>query len=187
MDQREGDTRRDIEGARAAMTEKIGMVEERARETMEGVKSTVDQAMEGFKQVQETMEGAKSAIDTIVETVKLTVDETVERVKGTADLIDQVQQYPWIMLGSAILMGYILGGLARETFSAPDRMPDRPHPNNTSAHDVHERSEAHQQEAKYPEAMIQCATCDQLIRQADMVQHSATCMRQGSPSHGGTP
>jgi ElaB/YqjD/DUF883 family membrane-anchored ribosome-binding protein len=120
MDQRGGDTRR--EDVRAAMTEKIGIVEERAQETIEGVKSTVDQALEGFKQVQGTMEGAKSAIDTIVETAKLTVDETVERVKGTADLIDQVQQHPWIMLGSAILIGYLLGGLARETFSAPDRM-----------------------------------------------------------------
>jgi hypothetical protein len=157
------------------MTEKIGMVEERAQETMEGVKSTVDQAMEGFKQVQETMEGAKSAIDTIVETVKLTVDETVERVKGTADLIDQVQQYPWIMLGSAILMGYILGGLARETSSAPDRRPDRPHPNNTSAHDVHEVSQAHRHESGNPAALMPCSTCGQMIRQADMVSHSATC------------
>jgi ElaB/YqjD/DUF883 family membrane-anchored ribosome-binding protein len=124
MDQRASDTRRDIEGARAAMTEKIGLVEERAQETIEGVKSTVDQALEGFKQAQETMEGAKSAIDTIVETVKLTVDETVERVKGTADLIDQVQQHPWIRLGSAILMGYILGGFARETPSAMPPLPE---------------------------------------------------------------
>jgi ElaB/YqjD/DUF883 family membrane-anchored ribosome-binding protein len=124
MDQRARDTRRDIEGARAVMTEKIGMVEERAQETIEGVKSTVNQAMEGFTQAQETMKGAKSAIDTIVETVKLTVEETVERAKGTADLIDQVQQHPWIMLGSAILMGYLLGGLARETLSAPDRIPE---------------------------------------------------------------
>jgi ElaB/YqjD/DUF883 family membrane-anchored ribosome-binding protein len=126
MDQRARDTRRDIEGARAVMTEKIGLVEERAQETIEGVKSTVNQAMEGFTQAQETMKGAKSAIDTLVETVKLTVEETVERAKSTADLIDQVQQHPWIMLGSAMLMGYILGGLARETFSAPDRKPDRP-------------------------------------------------------------
>ena len=119
MDQSEGDIRRDIEGARAAMTEKIGIVAERAQETMEGVKSTVDQAMEGFKQVQETVAGAKSAADTLIESVKLTVDETVERVNTTADLLDQVQQHPWIILGGAILLGYILGGLARETSSAP--------------------------------------------------------------------
>jgi ElaB/YqjD/DUF883 family membrane-anchored ribosome-binding protein len=112
MDQRGGDTRR--EDVRAAMTEKISIVEERAQETIDGVKSTVDQALEGFKQVQGTMEGTRSAIDTMAETAKLTVDETVERVKTTADLIDQVQQHPWVMLGSAILMGYILGSLARK-------------------------------------------------------------------------
>jgi hypothetical protein len=65
MDQRARDTRRDIEGARAAVTAQMGMVEERAQETMEGLKSTVDQAMEGFTQVQATLEGAKSAADTM--------------------------------------------------------------------------------------------------------------------------
>ncbi len=146
MDQRASDTRRDIEGARAAMTEKIGMVEGRAQETMEGVKSTVDQAMEGFKQVQDTVEGAKSAVDTIIESVKLTVDDTIERVKTTADLadlIDQVQQHPWLMVGSAILLGYILGGLAKGTSSAFGQMPERPRPDHASAHDGHEPSEVH--------------------------------------------
>ena len=150
MDQRASDIRRDIEGAHAVMTEKIGMVEERAQETMEGVKSTVDQAidqaMEGFKQIQETVEGTKSAVDTIIESVKLTVDETIERVKTTADLadlIDQVQQHPWLMLGSAILLGYILGGLAKGTSSAFGQMPERPRPDHASAHDGHEPSEVH--------------------------------------------
>ena len=119
MDQSKGDIQRDIEGARAAMTEKIGIVAERAQETMEGVKSTVDQAMAGFKQVQKTVAGAKSAADTLIDSVKLTVDETVERVHMTGDLLDQVRQHPWIILCGAILLGYILGGLARETSSAP--------------------------------------------------------------------
>jgi ElaB/YqjD/DUF883 family membrane-anchored ribosome-binding protein len=179
MDQRASDTRRDIEGARAVMTEKIGMVEERAQETMEGVKSTVDQAMEGFKQVQETVEGAKSTVDTIIESVKLTMDEAVERVKGTADLadlIDQVQQHPWLMLGSAILLGYILGGLARNTSSASGQMPDRPRPDQASAHDGHEPSEVHQQASGSPTAVMQCSTCGQMVRQADMASHSATCV-----------
>jgi hypothetical protein len=51
MDQREGDIRRDIEDRRAAMTEKVGMVAERAQETVEGIKSTLNWAMAGFKQV----------------------------------------------------------------------------------------------------------------------------------------
>jgi hypothetical protein len=46
------------------------------------------------------------------------VNETVERVKPTADLLDYVQQNPWLLVGSAILMGYTLGSLARENTSA---------------------------------------------------------------------
>jgi hypothetical protein len=127
MDHREGDIRGDIEGTRAAMTEKVDMVAERAQGTMEAVKSTADRAMVGFKQVQETVEGAKSAVNTVIESVKLTVEETVERVNTTADLLDQVRQNPSIMLGGAILLGYILGSLAMKASSAPGQMQDRSH------------------------------------------------------------
>ena len=110
MDHREGDIRGDIEGTRAAMTEKVDMVAERAQETMEAVKSTADRAMVGFKQVQETVEGAKSAVNTVIESVKLTVEETVERVNTTADLLDHVGRcdplrlYPW-ELGQERVLG----------------------------------------------------------------------------------
>jgi len=150
MDQREGDIRRDIEDRRAAMTEKVGMVAERAQETMEGVKSTINWAMAGFKQVQETMEGTTSAADTLIESVQLTVDETAERVNSTADLLHQMRQSPWIMLGGAILLGYILGSLAREASSAPGRMPDRSRSPNASVHDGHGLSETHEYARAYP-------------------------------------
>jgi ElaB/YqjD/DUF883 family membrane-anchored ribosome-binding protein len=145
MVQEASHTRRDIKDTRAAMTEQIGLVEERAQGTVEGLKSTVDQAMKGFKEMQATIEGAKSAIDTIVDTVQLTIDETVERVNTTvelADLIDQVQQHPWLLLGGAMLLGYTLGCLARDTSSVSSHMPDRPRPNHASAPDSHAPSEA---------------------------------------------
>jgi hypothetical protein len=90
--------------------------------------------------VQETVAGATSAVNTVIDSVKLTVDETVERVHTTADLLDQVQQHPWIILGGAILLGYILGGLARETSSAS--------PHKASAHNGHQPSEAYQQKVR---------------------------------------
>jgi ElaB/YqjD/DUF883 family membrane-anchored ribosome-binding protein len=126
MPQKESDIRQDIEGTRAAMTEKIEMVEERMQETMEGARSTVDSAMHGFKQIQETVEKAKSTADSIIESVKSTVDETIERAKYTSDLVAQVNQNPWIMFGTAALVGYILGSLAHEKSSDTRRMPDRP-------------------------------------------------------------
>ena len=175
MDHKVDDIRRDIEGTRAAMTEKVGMVAERAQETMEAVKSTADRAMAGFKQVQETVEGAKSAVNTVVESVKLTVEETGERVKTTADLLDQLRQNPWIMLGGAILLGYILGNLARNASSVPGRMPHRSRPLNALAHEGQRASEAQQHASGYPVAVVQCSTCGQMVRQADMASHSALC------------
>jgi ElaB/YqjD/DUF883 family membrane-anchored ribosome-binding protein len=118
MDQKPGDSQRNIEGQQAVMTENMGRVEERVQETVDGLKSSVHKAMEGFKQIQETVNGAKTAVDGMLESVKGTVNETVERVKPTADLLDYVQQDPWLLIGSAVLMGYILGILARENTSS---------------------------------------------------------------------
>jgi ElaB/YqjD/DUF883 family membrane-anchored ribosome-binding protein len=77
-----------IEDTRAAMTEKLDILEARVRETVEG---------------------AQSSVEEIVETVKDTVGETVETVKRTLDLPYQVDQHPWLMVGGATLAGYLLG------------------------------------------------------------------------------
>jgi hypothetical protein len=187
MDQREGDIRRDIGDSRAAMAEKVGIVVERAQETMGGVKSTINRAMAVFKQAQGTVGGTKSAADRLIESVKLTVDETAERVNTTADHLHQVRQSPWIMLGAAILLGYILGSLAREASSAHGRMPDRSRAHDASVHDGHELSEPHGQASEYPSAVMPCSTCGQMVHQADKVHHSTSCIGQGSTSQGRTP
>jgi ElaB/YqjD/DUF883 family membrane-anchored ribosome-binding protein len=109
MDQRTGHSERGIEELRAAVTENVGRVEKRVQETVDGIKSTVENALEGFKQVQETVDGAKGAVDEILEHVKGTVNDTAERIKPATDLLDYVQQNPWLLLGGAILMGYIAG------------------------------------------------------------------------------
>jgi phage-related protein len=111
MVQKESSLERDIEDTRAVMTEKIDMIENRVNETMEGTKATIDNVMEKVKGVQETIDTAKSTIDSILETIKHTMEETIERVKYTSTVIEQVDQSPWIMLGSAVLTGYVLGGL----------------------------------------------------------------------------
>jgi uncharacterized membrane protein len=111
MVQKESSLERDIEDTRAVMTEKIDMIENRVNETMEGTKATIDNVMEKVKGVQETINTAKSTIDTILDTIKHTMEETIERVKYTSTVIEQVDQSPWIMLGSAVLTGYVLGGL----------------------------------------------------------------------------
>jgi len=114
MDQRESPIRQDIEETHTAMTEKIEMIEDRVQETIEGTKSTIDTVMSNVQRVQDTVQDAKVTVDSIMETIKQTMDETVERVKYTADLIEQVNQNPWIMFGSAVLMGYVLSSINRQ-------------------------------------------------------------------------
>jgi uncharacterized protein with von Willebrand factor type A (vWA) domain len=126
MDQRESHIRKDIEGTRSAMTEKLEMIEDRVHETMEGTQSTIDTVMDNIKRVQGTVEEAKSTIDNVLETIKYSMDETIERVKYTTDLIGQVNQNPWIMFGSAILMGYVLSSInQRELFNSPQAHQQR--------------------------------------------------------------
>jgi hypothetical protein len=92
-----------IEDRRAAMTEKLEILEER---------------------VWETVEGAQSSVEEIVETVKETVGETVETVKRTFDVQYQVDQHPRLMFGGATLAGYLLGsrggGRTSPAFSTND-------------------------------------------------------------------
>jgi uncharacterized membrane protein len=111
MVQRQNDLEKDIEDTRAVMTGKIDMIEGRVHETMEGTQTTINNVMDKVKDVQVTIEDAKATIDNILETIKHTMEETIERVKYTATVIEQVDQNPWIMFGSAVLTGYVLGGM----------------------------------------------------------------------------
>jgi ElaB/YqjD/DUF883 family membrane-anchored ribosome-binding protein len=118
MDQYTGHSQRNPEMQQAVMTENTERINARVQETVAGVQSTVHRALEGFKQMQTTGDGAKTAVDEVLERVKGTVNEMVERMKPAADLLDDVQQNPWLLMGSVILMGYILGSFAREHSSA---------------------------------------------------------------------
>jgi hypothetical protein len=114
MDQTENHIKHNIEETRAAMNEKLDIIEQRVHRTMEGTKSTIDSFAEGVDRIKEAVEGTTSTIDNSIDAFKYAVDETVERVKSTAVLIDQVKQNPWIMLGSAVLLGYVIGSLNRQ-------------------------------------------------------------------------
>ena len=133
MVQKESSLERDIEDTRAVMTEKIDMIENRVNETMEGTKATIDNVMEKVKGVQETIDTAKSTIDNILDTIKHTMEETIERVKYTSTVIEQVDQSPWIMLGSAVLTGYVLGGLG-EGESNVAKSPHQNYVSNKNSH-----------------------------------------------------
>jgi len=112
MDQKTGHSQRDPGWRPAVMTENMETIEARVQETVDGVMATLHRGLEGFKQLQKMIDGAKGAVDTMIESVQGTTQDTVGGVKPTADLLEYVQQNPWILLGGAILMGYVLGSLA---------------------------------------------------------------------------
>ena len=119
MDQRETRIKEEIEGIRGAMNQKVEMIGRQVHKTVEGTKSMIDGAMWNIDQVKGTIEETKLAMDKSIDTINLAVDETFVKVKSTADFVDQVKQNPWIMFGTAILMGYALGCLNRgEVLSA---------------------------------------------------------------------
>jgi ElaB/YqjD/DUF883 family membrane-anchored ribosome-binding protein len=137
MDQRDDQIMKDIDDTRAAMNEKIGIIGSRVHETMEGTKSTIDNVMDNAKRIQDTVEQTKSTIDNILATIKDSMDETIERVRYTADLIEQVNQNPWIMFGGAILAGYVLSSINRDASlgerHAPESQRDNAVPRSSAA------------------------------------------------------
>jgi ElaB/YqjD/DUF883 family membrane-anchored ribosome-binding protein len=145
MAQRTGQAQQPSNERQAAVTENLGRVEEQVQETIDGVTSTVERALEGFTQLQETVEGAKATVEEVLERVHVALKDTIDGVKTTVERIDpaQLQQNPWtivqttaelvdpahmhhnpwILIGSAIVMGYLLGtlelgGLGREQTSS---------------------------------------------------------------------
>ena len=133
MAQRADDIRHDIEDTRAAMTEKLAILEERVLETVAGAQASVEKIVEdvgGIVQdvratvdttlatvdtalvaVRQGVAGTQASVEEIVEHVKGTIGDTVATVKRTFDLPSQVERHPWPMLGGALLAGYMLGSL----------------------------------------------------------------------------
>ena len=113
MDQKEAYIKQNIAETREAMSEKIEMIENHIYKAMEGPKSAIDTVLWNIDRFKGALEETKSAMDHSITHIDQAVDETLVRVKSTADLIGQVKQDPWIMVGSAILMGYVIGSLNR--------------------------------------------------------------------------
>ena len=113
MDQEEIRIKRSINETRSAMDEKIGMIAHRIHHTLRGPKLAADTLIENLVQAKKAMQEQTLVIDKCDTPVHQAVAETAERVKAILYLIERVNQDPWIMLGSALLVGYIIGSLNR--------------------------------------------------------------------------
>jgi ElaB/YqjD/DUF883 family membrane-anchored ribosome-binding protein len=86
---------------RTALTEKLDRLQEQVLGTVEGT----------TRSVTETVEAVQEAVQDTVGTVKESVQETVHTVKSAFDLTEQTEKHPWLMMGGAVLVGFIGGRL----------------------------------------------------------------------------
>jgi uncharacterized protein YjbJ (UPF0337 family) len=119
--------------------------------------------------------GAKAAA-AVTDTVKGTGSYLQERgvAQLPGDLAGLVRRYPVPALLLGLGVGFLLGRSLGRAWTAPEATAGR-------------QASAGAAEAGYPEAVIQCVRCGQMVRQAEMVQHSTTCSGPGLPGHGGSP
>lgn len=87
---------KDIVHSRVAIAEKLDLLEQRIKHTAEGATMTFS-----------------SMLDQTTETVNKMVDKT----KAALDPIHKVEEYPWLMLGSALCAGFAIGLLESRTRS----------------------------------------------------------------------
>jgi hypothetical protein len=113
MDQEEIQIRKNINETRIAMGEKIEMIASQVHTTIVGPKIAADSLIENLVQAKETMQEQAAVIDNGDKPIHHAVAETIERVKAILYLIERVKQDPWVMLGNALLVGYIIGSLNR--------------------------------------------------------------------------
>jgi ElaB/YqjD/DUF883 family membrane-anchored ribosome-binding protein len=97
---------------RTALTEKLEALEDRVTTTVKETTQAVEDTVGAVKEaVEDTVHTMKDTVQGTVESVKETVNETVDTVKTTFDLQHQFEERPWLMLGGAVVVGYLAGSL----------------------------------------------------------------------------
>jgi len=105
-----------MEKTRGSLTEKLEALEGQVSET---VASTAGVVQDTTQSVQETVTGAVDAVkdtvasvtDKVQETMTTVTDkfqETVQSVSDTFNLSIQMERHPWIILGGAVVAGYLI-------------------------------------------------------------------------------
>jgi hypothetical protein len=117
VDLQEAHIRQEIEHTREAMSAKVAMIHERVEGTVDdtgsAIASTVNTVLAHIKQVQDMIENVTSTVDTTMERVQEATHHTLLDGKPGVEFIAELHQRPWIMLGAAVLAGYILGSGSR--------------------------------------------------------------------------
>jgi hypothetical protein len=106
---------------RATITEQLGALEEGVRATAAGASAAAGEVMENVQDlvgttvdsVRQSLAGAAAAADEMAETVGGAVGDAVASLQHALDLRSQAARHPWLLMGGAVLVGYLLGGRRR--------------------------------------------------------------------------
>jgi len=102
-----------MEHTRAALTDKLELLEHQVSDTVTGAAETVEKVRQT---VQDTVSGAaetvanmQHCIQDTVQSVRESVRETAETVSETLDVRKQVEKHPWAMMAGATAVGFGVG------------------------------------------------------------------------------
>jgi uncharacterized protein YjbJ (UPF0337 family) len=142
---------------------RVGRLAEAASSTAHDLASGVTKTASEASHTAQKM--ATSAATTVTDTVARAGTFLPEIPSGLAGLIRR-HPVPSVLVGMGLgfLLGRAFAGMGAEGGDESSR----------------------QSEAGYPDALIQCSRCNQMIRQADIVSHSTTCTGSGARAHGGS-
>jgi phage-related protein len=122
--------REKMEDARTDLTDKLELLEKQVRDTVQGATSAVaDSVQSATSTVTDTIQSVRDVVDSVKDSVQGTVDsvkdsvqgtvdsvketmaDTVEGVRQTFDLHRQVDNHPYLMVGGAVVVGFVAGRL----------------------------------------------------------------------------
>jgi ElaB/YqjD/DUF883 family membrane-anchored ribosome-binding protein len=87
--------RQEMSETRANLAEKLGLIEDRVVDMVQGATNSV----------AHTIESMKESVTHTVEAVEDAVQGTVKSMKHALDFRDHVRQHPWLALGAAVVIG----------------------------------------------------------------------------------
>jgi ElaB/YqjD/DUF883 family membrane-anchored ribosome-binding protein len=89
------------EKSSSSLGDKLGVIE---HDVMDSVQDTTTA-------VSETVATIKAGLSESMDSIKDAVQGTVASFGHALDIRDHVRQHPWLMLGGAVFVGYVIGNL----------------------------------------------------------------------------
>ncbi len=124
--------RQQMDESRAALTEKLGLLEEKVTETVQSATASVTETVQNATaSVTETVDSVKDAVQGTVDTVRHSVEDTVVSVSEALDLALQVKRHPWGMVMGAMAVGYVAAQLLPTRERVRARFPSRQRTNGS--------------------------------------------------------